>query len=162
MTTTQIIVVIVALLLAVLVFFFKGRKKTLNDQVKSIVDGANFKAESSSIFPKPEPIDSALYGKISGAYASDEGLRTLISEYFLKYDSVLLSSGLLTVHSDDDLIGVLWDNESTRDDKFRETPSSTEMRDHIKSDLSWFGTSASMVSLISANEVKFDSLKTTW
>jgi hypothetical protein len=106
---------------------------------EEIIRSDNFDVPENSVYPTPKVIGDGLRNFIVDNYDENCAIRTLMVEYFLRYDFQLLERGILTASPEkSNLIGILWDMECRRHPRFRETPSTTEMREYVSSNVQWF------------------------
>jgi len=137
----------------------KGEKNDSCKAAMEFVQSDEFAPEADSIYPRPSPCPVRIYEYFVHRYGQDVEVRRLMALYFLRYDTTLLSKGLISASSrNGDLISLLWEEEAARGFGQRESPGMSAMRQHIASNSDWFGLDADMIAVLRTNEGELQRL----
>jgi hypothetical protein len=108
-----------------------------------------------SAYPRPATCPAQMKSCVEASYEENSATRSLLAEYFLRYDAALLDRRLLDADfSSDDLISVLWAQESQHCWQVRESASTLAMREHIHRQPERFPLTKIQRAMLDANQAK--------
>ena len=133
------------------------------EDLVNFVRSDSFSPRKGSVYPSLARPRQRVLMYVEAEYEANPDVRSELAYYFLRYDSALLTHGLLTVDArPGDLVDILWQRESCRNSEFRESPSNTLMRQWIENNIEWFSLSQEGRCQLAANDNEFLSLRTFW
>ncbi len=126
-------------------------------QIEQIVRSDRFDTLS---YPRAAACAPEIKACVEARYEESVRVRSLLAEYFLRYDKALLDRNLLDVdYSNSDLISVLWAREATHNWRLRESASTLAMRQHIRANAEYFGLTDEQLAMLAANEARLAALQ---
>lgn len=120
--------------------------------LRQYVDAAVFYVSSDAVVPRVPPTPPDLLQLAAEQYHQSGDVRAAVAQYFLLYDRELLRRGILDVNSSgSDLVDLLWNMESTKEYRIKESASTSAMRSYMQRNLDYFCLNEKQVEFLNNN-----------